>query len=278
MKNKYKLICLDLDGTLLKSNRKMDHSTVRFLRKLMKQGVHVAITTGRAGYDARHHAALVSRGTYYICANGAAGGKTSEHTLIYEDGMSTTAVANLIATADQLGIKPVFYSNDQTLISGLKDYIMHHLLMTRGNSELKKGLKYLPGSRSLAKNLAKSDSQIHKGILFIPRRRTRFRAERLLSNQIFEKALTFNICYELSSKGINKSHGIKKLSEYLGIEPEEIIAFGDSENDRDMLTFVGMGVAMGNAESAIKEIADRVADTNDQQGILKVLQEVYDCD
>lgn len=68
-------------------------------------------------------------------------------------------------------------------------------------------------------------------------------------------------------KQANKAHAAKRASEYFGISTTQMIAFGDDLGDIDMIKFVGTGVAMGNAVPHLKEIADYVTDTNDNNGI-----------
>ena len=82
---------------------------------------------------------------------------------------------------------------------------------------------------------------------------------------------TANFYYEYCPKGINKGTSIRMAMEKLHIRPQEVIAFGDAENDISMLEYAGIGVAMGNATEKVKEIADEVTDTNDNDGIAKSL-------
>ena len=78
--------------------------------------------------------------------------------------------------------------------------------------------------------------------------------------------------YTTLGKGGGKVVGIRKYLEMNDILPEEIIAFGDAENDMEMIAFAGIGVAMGNAKDCVKECADYVTADVDDDGILKALQ------
>ena len=79
---------------------------------------------------------------------------------------------------------------------------------------------------------------------------------------------------EIISKKISKGQGIRQVCEYIGIRPEEVIAFGDAENDISMIQVAGMGIAMGNAEPAVKEVADRITLTNNEDGIAVALEQI----
>ena len=72
---------------------------------------------------------------------------------------------------------------------------------------------------------------------------------------------------DILPNGGSKAEGIKKMLEILGIPREHVYAFGDALNDKEMLEFVGTGIAMGNAVQEIKDIADMVTKSVDQEGI-----------
>ena len=77
---------------------------------------------------------------------------------------------------------------------------------------------------------------------------------------------------DIVAAGGGKMVGIKRYLDHIGIKPEEIIAFGDAENDMDMLQFAGIGVAMGNADDYVKAVADFVTDDIDDDGLEKALK------
>ena len=81
-----------------------------------------------------------------------------------------------------------------------------------------------------------------------------------------------SIFLEFLKPGINKSTGLSVLSENLNIPKEEIIAVGDADNDIAMIKFAGLGVAMGNAFPQVKEAADYITATNDEDGVAKVIE------
>lgn len=79
---------------------------------------------------------------------------------------------------------------------------------------------------------------------------------------------------ELFNKNVSKAEAIKKIGEYYGIKQEETIAIGDEINDLSMIEYAGLGVAMGNAKEEVKKIANYITDSNDEDGVRKVI-EVY---
>lgn len=81
--------------------------------------------------------------------------------------------------------------------------------------------------------------------------------------------------FDVVQPGVSKATGIRTLMEAFGIDASEVMAFGDAGNDADMLRLAGVGVAMGNASDELKSIADLVCDPCEEQGVLKVLEEVF---
>ena len=82
---------------------------------------------------------------------------------------------------------------------------------------------------------------------------------------------TANFYYEFTAMNVNKGRSLALAMERLGIKPEECIAFGDAQNDISMLEFAGIGVAIGNAQKAVLEMADEITDDNEHDGIAKSL-------
>ena len=86
------------------------------------------------------------------------------------------------------------------------------------------------------------------------------------------RALSNNI--EVNAEGVDKGKGMLKLAELLGIRREEMIVFGDGWNDISMIHEAGCGVAMGNAQEAVKEAADLVTDSNEEDGVAKIIEKI----
>ena len=74
------------------------------------------------------------------------------------------------------------------------------------------------------------------------------------------------------NKGVSKGNSVKILADYYGINREQVICIGDSENDLSMIKFAGLGVAMGNGSLAVKEAAQYITDSNNCDGVAKVIE------
>ncbi len=84
---------------------------------------------------------------------------------------------------------------------------------------------------------------------------------------------TADFYFEFTAKGIDKAQALRKTMEKLGCRPEDMIAFGDAQNDRSMLEMAGVGIAMGNATDELKQVADVITCSNDEDGIAVYLEE-----
>ena len=87
-------------------------------------------------------------------------------------------------------------------------------------------------------------------------------------------ACSSDILIEIMNEGVTKADAINHLCDYYSMSKQDIVAFGDNYNDKEMLESVGMGIAMGNAPEDIKKIASDVTSTNNQDGIFKALQKL----
>nr|WP_264175108.1 HAD-IIB family hydrolase [Clostridium tagluense] len=83
---------------------------------------------------------------------------------------------------------------------------------------------------------------------------------------------TMPIVLEVMDKDCNKGYGVKVLGDMLGIKKEEIICIGDEANDIEMITYAGLGIAMGNAIEELKDVAEYVTLDNDNDGVAKAIE------
>jgi HAD superfamily hydrolase (TIGR01484 family) len=89
---------------------------------------------------------------------------------------------------------------------------------------------------------------------------------------VFEISNSNEVNIEFNAFGINKASGVREIGKLLGIEMSEVIAMGDSFNDISMIRAAGLGVAMGNAQQAVKEAADEIAPRNDEDGVAAIIE------
>lgn len=275
--NQYQMVCVDLDGTLLNDQHMPNPSAVAALKTLVKKGVHVVVSTGRHPVDARFYASQIDQSAYYIAANGAAVGKVDSKELQFAQTMDAENLRQLAAFSVQYDLHPIYYSETYIYIESLGVYLFHLFNNIRFKQFLSKRLVYVPGHRRMQKRILRDHAGILKIVLFINSPEKADAVERLLREQTtLEVARTFKFTIELTRNGVHKASGIAQLSKQLGVESEQIMAFGDSDNDVQMLAYAGCGVAMGNAAEHVKALADVTTLDNNGEGIRAMLERHFD--
>ncbi|MDR0570166.1 MAG: Cof-type HAD-IIB family hydrolase [Clostridiales Family XIII bacterium] len=267
----YKLIAVDLDRTLLNSGGELSERNRAALRRAMEAGVAVAPATGRAQSTLPDEILAMEGARYVICSNGAVIIDNASGEKIHELRMSAEAMASLEGTlADPRFMKEFFY--------GGKPYIDASYYRDMGAYGVAPDfLDYYRRTRIAVEDmgafLADKKDKIEVVNLIFPSEEMRGELrERLAGNPLVEitSSLRFNL--EIGAPGMNKGAALGILCGLMGVDRSEVIAFGDNDNDVTMIEFAGLGVAMGNATERAKAVADRVAPSNDEDGVAQVLE------
>lgn len=267
----------DIDGTLLTSNAEVLPSTLNAIEKLHQNGIICCIASGRGPKRIKSLIGDIPMDVY-ILYNGQI--VFSHDTGIYEHYFSKETLEKLATFGDQ--------ENRQLVFGGRKDFygsrsmrmgqrrlikqLYHYLPDKLSVKDLEKILEkwqILPKNDHKFMNLPIFSQPIYQCVLLSPESETN-RLVHMFPECHFTRSNPYSV--DIIPKGGSKIEGIKKALQHYGIKQEETIAFGDSWNDTEMLREVGIGVAMGNSSEDIKELADYVTDTNDNDGIMKALK------
>ena len=271
--NKYKLLALDMDGTLLNSNKKISDETARWLTRLSETGVKIALCTGRNIAEIREYDEQLIGVRYAILNSG---------TILYDTHDFARPIYTI--TLDERYVR-------QALELTRKANGMFHLHTITGSvvdpsdiprmAEYAMGV-YQPMFANVCLHTTDFDSYIkdHSYEILKVCMYHRKPEDRVVSRSILEKenvqlVYSEKTALEVSPKGTTKELGLRRLCEYLHISPEETVAVGDAENDLEVLGFAGLSVAMGNAKPEVKEICDLVVADNDHDGIVDVIHRVF---
>lgn len=275
-----KILAFDLDGTLLRSDKTVDPRTSDMIRKAMDAGIHIVLASGRdrTGCEFVYKPLGLDKGPNYLALlNGQ---------IIYDFESREYDVDEVLTASDSIKIQEVCrrYGVEGIFCCG---YDFYSYLTTPGR--LKKSLRRVvfgdPGDYGLKNNTQLrtfSDLPLKIG----PITKDINKVCMIHSPRFFEKKLPalrqdlkdYDLMLvgkdwlEIMPKGVNKASGLKKIAEKVGCTMNEVMAFGDAQNDVDMLKEAGIGVAMGNAMEDVKEAADLVTDTNNNNGIGKVIE------
>ncbi|MDH6363779.1 Cof subfamily protein (haloacid dehalogenase superfamily) [Enterococcus sp. PF1-24] len=250
-----KLFAFDIDGTLLNSQKQPLASTKRALQKLREKGHLVTIATGRNRQMSSQVLRELAFDNYVVC-NGAAA--FLDHKQIYSNGLAKPEVQRMVGEMQNREIDTVLIGVDEAVRCSSYDLEKMQAIVTSFKTDLPKYQKDYSTINDIYQGFAFYDQSLDQTVenLFPDFRFIRWHEEAV----------------DVIPKKGSKAASLLFMAEQLGINQKDIIAFGDGENDIEMLTTAGIGVAMGNAEASVQKIADVVTATNDDDGIWKALQ------
>ncbi len=262
----YKLVVLDIDGTLLNSNKEITKKTSEYIKKASEMGVRFIIASGRTPYGILPIAKeieLEKIGGYILAYNGGACLNCENMDLLYENFIDKSEMESIYNFANENNIPILTYNKD----------VMYTANETTKYLELEANINNLKIYK--AENFVEEvDFDFPKVILTDDGDKLAKyveKAEKTFNNlEVFRSEPFF---LEICPKGIHKATGIAKIIEILGVKREEVIAIGDGFNDVTMIEYAGLGVAMDNAHDDVKAIADYVTLSNDEDGVCKVIEE-----
>lgn len=252
-----RLIALDIDGTLLSSQRKPLDSTVKALKTLREAGHLVIIATGRSRLLAGEVIHQLGCTNYIICNGSAA---FLDHEQIYKHTLDREALTRMIEFASDRQVDIALFGLDSfARVTNFDEPKVLEAMESFGQKAPGFEADYF------------SQHEVYQGCAFYDQSMDEefqaafpeFRLVRWHKNSV-----------DIIPNPGSKAQTILALAKKVGIKPENIITFGDGNNDIEMLNLAGTGVAMGNAATHVKEAANLVTDTNDQDGIYKALRQL----
>ena len=259
---KYKLAALDMDGTLLTSDKRVLPETTRDLCQASERGLIIVCSTGRCIPEITIYKKELPFLRYGVCMSGAVVYDFAEEKCLYRKAIGKETMREIIAVADHYGGMMQFLSEEKSIAR--KDQISH--MEDFQAKELQPLFEQVAAGVSDMAAEAEKASGIPKVNIFFPTPELREIAHKELERFPLCHAYSGATSLELTPEGVTKGQGLAYLAEHLGIKLSETIAAGDSYNDREMLETAGLAIAVGNAVPEIKEICAMVADDNDHNG------------
>lgn len=262
----YKLIALDMDGTLLTTDKKVSERTSAAIKAAEAKGVKIVLASGRPliGINKYLEELELFKGEDYVLSfNGGLVQNTKTEEIVSKVSLKGSDLKYIYEISKNLNINIHAFSAKDGLI-------------TPQNSKYTKYEAEINGIDINIKdfNQIEDEEDIIKVMMIDPQEILDPAIEKLPS-EIYEKYSVFKSApffLEFTHKEVDKGLGLKKLGEYLGIEQEEIIACGDAGNDLSMIKYAGLGVAMDNAVPEVKAAANFITTSNDEDGIAKVIE------
>lgn len=272
--SKYKLICIDMDGTLLNNEGEVSEENKLALEKAKDKGIEIAITTGRIYYSAKYFSDLIGINTPIISSNGAYVKRKDDDKVIFENPIPKDTLLKIYELVKGHGLHINFNTWD-TVIREEELPSDHAYVLTNNMLSENEQIKFIV-NEDLIPSLHELDGKILKGIVIDSVNKDKLIAAKEDIIKHFGDKLhvvssghdNFEIMLGTSSKG----NAVKELAKDLGISRDEVMCIGDSENDLSMIQYAGLGVAMGNAFDSLKEAADYITDSNVNNGVAKAIE------
>ena len=276
---RYKMVCIDMDGTLLTKRKKVSEESRETIKKVHDKGVEIVVTTGRIYNNAEYYSNFLGVKSPVIAANGAIVKSKIDSKIIYENPISIDECMKLIDLLYEMKFLFHFYTTDGIFCNNSFTEISTKLYMTKqvGYESLKINYHVIRSKEKWIKFFKENKNKITKCIVFsaFPEKIIKCKENlKKIEGIVYFGAGKRSI--EINNRGVSKGNAVKALAEKYGIKREEIICIGDNENDLSMIEYAGLGVAMGNAIDSVKEIADYVTSSNDDNGVAKALKKFFD--
>ena len=264
--NAVRLLAIDLDDTILRSDLTISHHTRNIVKKAEAAGVTIVLASGRIPPEVEHFAGLLGlhrHSGYCICGNGAIILENSTGKIVHEVKIEARTALIAFNLADAEGFPVQIYESDTM-------YVSRHNEFT-GYDEKLTGLRQV-----VANNFSSMlESGCHK--LLIPGDPVLLAHLESLFHAYLGSDITLftgrPYFLELLPARTDKGTALAKVAELLDLKQDEVLAIGDSLNDEAMIRWAGTGVAMANGDERLKNIADFVTEkTNDDDGVAEVIE------
>lgn len=259
---KYRLLCIDLDGTLLTDDKKIKKQDIKALQMAADQGIKIALITSRMPAVTEPIAKILEVPSILACSAGAC--IMEEGTYLYAEYLQPEALGEIYEGIKPLGIPLSIYRDRQWFVTGrdrfvtAEEEIVHYLAESASMEELVP--RWKKEGKGPNKLLIGAETELVEKVCRLLQNRRDVEIARISPNHV-----------DIFPKGMNKGAALCVICEKKGIRKEETIAFGDQEPDISMLEAAGIAVAMGNAIDELKEKADYITKTNNEAGIAYAL-------
>ncbi|WP_026973391.1 Cof-type HAD-IIB family hydrolase [Aliagarivorans marinus] len=263
----YKLLALDMDGTLLNSEKTISPRTFDALQAAKAQGVHVVLASGRPINGLQRYLqelGLTSDEHFVVSYNGSLVQRVGNGEVIHQTMMSGRDTKDIFAESQRLGVYIHAFCAERGLLTH-EDNPYSRLEAEINGVELK----------VTDFNQLGDDDQFIK-VMMVAEENILNQAEIAATEsmqQRFTIARSYPVFLEFLHPEANKGIGVAKLAELLDIEQAEVMCVGDADNDRHMLEYAGLAVVMDNAEERVKALADVITASNNDDGVALAVEQ-----
>jgi len=276
---RYRLLAIDIDGTLVNSREELAPGTRAALARAGRAGIHLVLATGRRYSRTLHLVEPLGINVPLVTASGALVKDPHDHRTLYCAAFEPAVLRRALAIAAQSGFEPIVCAD--TYARGFDFYLARE---DTASAELGEYLRLNPGCGRLWPELVADPPPGVFAAFAMGTRDQMLVLEGTLGARLGERICTHvlrspkysGFMCEIAPGGVTKWSAIRRLAAGWGIAEHEICAVGDDVNDIPMIRAAGLGIAMGNALPEVKAAADRIAPSQEDDGLVRVVEWVLE--
>ena len=282
----YKLVAIDLDGTLLNSFGEVTENTKKALLEAKNQGVEIVLASGRPISSTKSLALELGVDNYIISGNGAVVYDIKNEQAIYDKFLTKEQVLEVADICEENSIFYNIYTEEEVITKSLSyNVLFYHKENIKKIEEKRTHINVVQDVR---KYIEESGKDKFLKITVCDESRTIFngiiRKLKEIGNidilnvehmsrkkfKIGTEEVSIEYHYtEITNENVNKWTAIEYLIEKLNIDKKDVVAIGDNINDKEMIVNSGLGIVMGNSNPLMKEIGNVIVSDNNSEGVLE---------
>ena len=285
----YKLLAIDLDGTLLNSYGEVSEKTKKALKEARNQGIEVVLSSGRTIDSVENLAIELGVDNYLISGNGAVVYDIKEHQIIYNQFLSKEKILQIAKICEENSIYYNVYTETEIVTKSLSYNVLFYYYENLKKTEDKRThinivndvVKYIEEyekDRFLKITICEKNRLIFNSILRkineikdLDVLEVEFMSRKKVKNGTDEIPIEY-FYTEITNENVNKWTALEFLMKKLEIKPKEVVAIGDNMNDKEMIENAGLGIVMGNSNSKMKELSDIIVKDNNSDGVCEAIE------
>lgn len=275
MKYKVRMIAFDLDGTLLTTDKRLTDETRRTLEQAAKRGILLVPATGRPLTGMPAEVLGIAGVRYAITANGARVVSAEDGKILREKLISVEKARKVLDIYGEYDtLREIYYDGQGYMEARQMEELDHYVPDPNMAKYMRNTRKCVPDLMEKFRQENRAMDKVQAVFACAGEKEQAFRRIREMEGVEATGALSYNI--EVTAGGINKGEALLWLAGELGIDREEILAFGDGANDADMIRAAGIGAAMEVSVPEVRAAADILAGSNDEDGVARAIQRYID--
>lgn len=271
-----RLIALDLDGTLLDSQKRLPERNRKALEGCISRGIYVVPCTGRTAIGIPDAVREIPGIRYGITVNGGMLVDMQDNKILDEKLLYPQTVLEIYEMTEGYHVMcDAYIQGDGFSERYCYEHMDEYDIPVLVQELIRKTRVPIDNMKEYIRT---RNCMVDKLNLFFDDREQRAQIRKRLEERgdvLVSSSFSFNL--EINGPGASKGEGILRLAQILGVKPEETMAFGDGENDISMMEKAGISIAMENGEASLKERADYIAPSNDEAGVGQMLERLVLC-